>query len=164
MLPQQTCPGKVNHGLQCTALLLWKGDRYIVYATGANAVIYTSRFDHVQTIQTVKLLKDCGKLESDTILGSVTGVAFDTATGKLVVSYAQFALIFGVNGSEGLTTWVLDKIVSEQNKDELIYCVHWNSRGELLTAGEQLSVWECNDQQDWKKIWTQRQENNRNHT
>lgn len=30
MLVQQTCPGKVNQGLQNTSLLLWNGDRYIV--------------------------------------------------------------------------------------------------------------------------------------
>jgi hypothetical protein len=62
---------------------------------------------------------------------------------------------------------ILEVFCYERDSGKLLApeCLSMNYfKGELLTAGEQLSVWECNDQQDWKKIWTQRQENNRNHT
>jgi hypothetical protein len=70
----------------CPKLCYWEISDCLwaqVYATGPNAVIYTSRFDHVQTICIVNILKEHGDLSHDVDPGVVSGVAFNHTNGKV---------------------------------------------------------------------------------
>ncbi|KAH8550546.1 RAVE protein 1 C terminal-domain-containing protein [Umbelopsis sp. PMI_123] len=102
------------------------------------------------------MLKESGNIEGDTNMGSVSSVVFNNTNGKLVVSYETCALVLCIRDDNGRSTWSLESLLKDQENGAMIYCVDWGSRGELLIAGEQLGIWELDEQGDWVRTWNQR--------
>ncbi|KAK5553316.1 regulator of (H+)-ATPase in vacuolar membrane [Exophiala xenobiotica] len=121
-------PGRPQSKRQALSTAHWDGLRLVAYVSGNAAVVLSGPQSILQTIYV------------DTV-ESLTAIAIDEATGRVVLCDAEHVYIYRpVGREEGVLRWVQIHELTH-TKDIQVTSLSWGSSEELLIGGTRLVLW-----------------------
>ncbi|TPX65121.1 hypothetical protein SpCBS45565_g05402 [Spizellomyces sp. 'palustris'] len=143
---QQIIAGKSNTTLSSIATGVYRGTRYVIYASGANCIVYTATNEFVQILRS-----PAGDEEE------AAAVAFGSDGGCIAVSFGDKVLLFKPREGGDKIQWNLESTLTHPNR---VRAISWNTQGELLVAGRSICLWERKDdgvdvqEGGWIQTWS----------